>query len=104
MARIGLEHLNAGWCDAGWHGSVLTLELLNVTRHHRIKLESGTRIGQIVFFRHLEVPKDHSYATKGRYNKDTSVSQVKKDPRNHDYPTALERRKQVQNWRNTKGA
>ena len=24
MARIGLEHLNAGWCDAGWNGSVLT--------------------------------------------------------------------------------
>ena len=29
MARIGLEHLNAGWCDAGWNGSVLTLELLS---------------------------------------------------------------------------
>src|SRR4051812_48219913 len=21
MARIGLQHLNAGWCDAGWNGS-----------------------------------------------------------------------------------
>ncbi len=81
MARIGLEHLNAGWCDAGWHGSVLTLELINVTRHHYIQLDAGVRIGQIVFFRHLEVPRDHSYAVKGRYNKDASVSQVKKDPR-----------------------
>ena len=78
MARIGLEHLNAGWCDAGWHGSVLTLELLNVTRHHHIELHSRTRIGQIIFFRHDEVPSDHSYATKGRYNKDKTVSQVKK--------------------------
>jgi len=27
MARIGINHCLAGWCDAGWHGSVLTLEL-----------------------------------------------------------------------------
>ena len=33
MARIGLEHLTAGWCDAGWHGSSLTLELKNVTEY-----------------------------------------------------------------------
>jgi dCTP deaminase len=77
MARIGLEHLNAGWCDAGWHGSVLTLELFNCTRHHGIEIRAGDRIGQVVFFKHAEVPADFSYATKGRYNKDKSVSQVK---------------------------
>jgi dCTP deaminase len=79
MARIGLEHLNAGWCDAGWHGSVLTLELFNCTRHHGIEIRAGDRIGQVVFFRHAEVPTDFSYATKGRYNQDKTVSQVKKD-------------------------
>lgn len=78
MARIGLEHLNAGWCDAGWNGSVLTLELKNMTRHHHILLHAGDRIGQIVFFEHDAVPADRSYAARGRYNGDTSVSGIKK--------------------------
>ena len=78
MARIGLEHLNAGWCDAGWHGSCLTLELKNMTRHHAIELNYKDLIGQIVFFRHAPVPDDKSYAVRGRYNGDTSVQGVKK--------------------------
>ncbi len=77
MARIGLEHLNAGWCDAGWHGSVLTLELKNMTQHHAIRLQLGDRIGQVVFFMHDEVPADRSYAARGRYNGDTTVSGIK---------------------------
>lgn len=74
MARIGLEHLNAGWCDAGWNGSTLTLELKNLTRHHEITLESGDLIGQMVFFLHEEVPYGLSYAARGRYNNDRTVS------------------------------
>lgn len=77
MARIGLEHLNAGWCDAGWHGSALTLELKNMTRHHAIRLQAGDRIGQVVFFAHHEVPVEASYAARGRYNGDTTVSGIK---------------------------
>ena len=77
MARLGLEHMNAGWCDAGWNGSVLTLELLNVTKYHYIRLHPGVRIGQVVFFRHTPVPVEHSYAVRGRYNGDKSVSGVK---------------------------
>lgn len=77
MARIGLEHLNAGWCDAGWNGSVLTLELKNMTRNHEIVLSPGDKIGQIVFFAHEPVPYDKSYATRGTYNGDTTVSGVK---------------------------
>lgn len=77
MARIGLEHLNAGWCDAGWNGSVLTLELKNMTRHHTIELEEGVGIGQVVFYRHTPVPADRSYAARGRYNGDTTVSGIK---------------------------
>lgn len=79
MARIGLEHLNAGWCDAGWHGSVLTLELTNLTRYHEIEINHLDRIGQMVFFRHRTVKTEHSYATKGRYNNDKSVSGAKSD-------------------------
>jgi dCTP deaminase len=81
MARIGLEHLNAGWCDAGWHGSSLTLELKNITRYHEIVLHHLDKIGQLVFFKHKAVKMEHSYATKGRYNGDRSVSGAKVDPR-----------------------
>lgn len=77
MARSGLEHLNAGWCDAGWHGSVLTLELKNMTRYHHIHIKPGDKIGQMVFFSHLSVPHDKSYAARGRYNNDKSVRGVK---------------------------
>jgi len=77
MARIGLEHLNAGWCDAGWNGSVLTLELKNMTQFHNICLEKDVKIGQIVFFKHTPVPQDKSYSIRGRYNGDKSVSGAK---------------------------
>jgi deoxycytidine triphosphate deaminase len=80
MARVGLEHLNAGWCDAGWHGSVLTLELVNLTRGHEIVLQHLDPIGQIVFFKHEPVPEDKSYAVRGRYNNDKTVQGVKLDP------------------------
>jgi len=77
MARIGLEHLNAGWCDAGWNGSVLTLELKNMTRNHSILLQEGDAIGQIVFFKHTPVPEGKSYAVRGRYNNDKTVMGAK---------------------------
>lgn len=77
MARIGLEHMNAGWCDAGWNGSVLTLEFKNMTRNHVIRLEKGIAIGQVVFFEHEPVPDDRSYAVRGRYNGDTEVKGIK---------------------------
>lgn len=73
MARAGLEHSQAGWCDAGWHGSALTLELRNNLRHHSLLLTAGMAIGQIVMFRHTHVPTEFSYATKGRYNGDKTV-------------------------------
>lgn len=75
--RIFLEHMNAGWCDAGWHGSALTMEFKNNTRGHCITLEYGDKIGQIVFFQHARVPDDKSYAVRGRYNQDKGVSGTK---------------------------
>lgn len=77
IARIGLEHLNAGWCDAGWNGSVLTLELKNNSSYHIIGLSPGDKIGQLIFFKHTPVPADKSYAVRGRYNGDKSVQGVK---------------------------
>lgn len=80
MARIGLEHLNAGWADAGWHGSVLTLEIKNMCQFHGIRIRPGDRIGQMVFFEHEAVPDDRSYAARGRYNNDKSVTPTKVAP------------------------
>ena len=78
MARIALDHLNAGWCDAGWNGSVLTLEFKNVSNNHSIRLHKGDAIGQIVFFKHSPVPYDKSYEVRGRYNNDKTAQGVKK--------------------------
>jgi len=33
--RSGLQHLMAAYCDPGWHGSSLTLELVNVSNFSR---------------------------------------------------------------------
>ena len=77
MARNGLEHLNAGWCDAGWTNSKLTLELKNMTRYHKLVLKAGMRIGQVIFFKHEEVPLDKSYTKCGQYNNQTEVTESK---------------------------
>lgn len=79
-ARIGLNNLLATFCDPGWSGSVLTLELQNTTRHHSILLHAGDRVGQMVFHRVTRVPADRSYAVRGRYNNDPSVQQAKSNP------------------------
>lgn len=77
MARNGLEHLNAGWCDAGWHGSRLTLELKNMTQKHRLTIKPGMAIGQLVFFKHDPVPEQASYAVRGQYNNQAKVTESK---------------------------
>lgn len=77
VARNGLEHAAATWCDAGWHGSVLTLELRNVTQHHRLMLRPGMYVGQMKFYKHTEVPAEQSYAARGRYNNDSGVEGIK---------------------------
>jgi len=77
VARVALNHMLAGWCDAGWNSSVLTLELFNASRYHSIIIRPGDFIGQVTFFRHTEVPHEHSYAMKGRYNGDKTVSGTK---------------------------
>jgi len=76
-ARAGLEHSLAGWCDASWHNSTLTLELKNNLEHHKLQLTAGMPIGQMIFFRHKIVPKEFLYRNKGRYNNDETVKQLK---------------------------
>ena len=71
-ARSGLNHLLAGWCDPGWHGSKLTLELKNERLHHALPLYPGLKIGQMVFHAMSNVPM-HSYAETGHYNNHLTV-------------------------------
>jgi dCTP deaminase len=71
-ARSGIEHLMAGYCDPGWSGSKLTLELQNARSMHPVAIWPGMRIGQIVFHRMSQTPL-RNYAETGRYNGHTTV-------------------------------
>jgi dCTP deaminase len=77
LARSGLQHLLAGWCDPGWKNSKLTLELKNVTSNHPLIISPGMKIGQMVFFTCDPVPDEHSYTNKGQYNNQDSVTKNK---------------------------
>ena len=75
MGRIGLEHMDAGWVDPGFHGA-LTLEFKNLSQYHEILLRPGDRIGQLVFFQGTPVRPEQSYRTTGNYNGAAGVRQV----------------------------
>lgn len=74
IARAGLNHLFAGYCDPGWNNSKLTLELKNDTQYHTHVLTPGMKIGQMEFNMVKRVPKDKSYSTVGRYNNTISAT------------------------------
>lgn len=74
QARNFMGHLKAGWADAGWNGSVLTLEFVNHLQYHNTLIKPGMKCGQIIFFEHEAVPSDRSYAARGQYNGDKSVN------------------------------
>lgn len=75
-ARSGIEHLMAGYCDPGWQGSKLTLELQNARSIHPVALWPGMRIGQIVFHVMSAVPAE-DYSIVGHYNFDQKVTPSK---------------------------
>lgn len=67
VGRCFLEHMQAGFADAGWHGAQLTMEFKNMTQYHRLLIKPGMRVGQMIFFEHEDAGED-SYAIKGNYN------------------------------------
>jgi dCTP deaminase len=71
-AREGLEHLLAGYCDPGWSGSVLTMELHCSRQLHPVRLWPGMKIGQMVFHK-MSARPERDYSLTGRYNRDTTV-------------------------------
>jgi dCTP deaminase len=74
--REGLSHALCGYCDPGWHGSKLTLELHSLRQLHPLPLYPGLKIGQLVFTLMAGIP-DRSYAETGRYNGDGGVTASK---------------------------
>lgn len=75
-AREGWDHAEAGWCDPGWFGSRLTMELKNGRRHHSLPIWPGMKIGQMKFLL-VSGTVEKSYAKTGRYNCDLSVTASK---------------------------
>lgn len=73
-AREGWNHLMAGWCDPGWHGSVLTMELTNCNRFKELWLYPGLKMVQMVFM-FVDRPVGQLYA--GKYNNDETVEASK---------------------------
>lgn len=76
-ARNALNHLHAGWCDPGWHGSTLTMELKNEAQLNKLILRPGMKIGQMIFLEGEPVPDAHSYAAKGQYNNQSKAQASK---------------------------
>ncbi len=74
-AREGYEHSHATFCDPGWTGSVLTMEISSL-RKRRLPLYCGMPIGQIVFHLVDETPLG-SYAKVGHYNNDERATASK---------------------------
>ncbi len=74
-AREGYENALAGWCDPGWHGSALTVEIKNFSQYHALPLYPGLKIGQIVF--HSVDRPLSCYKSTGRYNQDRGVAASK---------------------------
>lgn len=74
LARNGLNHLLAGYCDPGWSNSKLTLEFKNESRFHTLRIRPGMKIGQVKFYRVKPVPAHASYSATGQYNNQTAVT------------------------------
>lgn len=62
IGRLGLFIQNAGWVDPGFEGEI-TLELFNAS-HTPIILETGRRVGQLVF---AQLDRDAENPYRGKY-------------------------------------
>lgn len=76
MDLAGLTHAYAGFCDPGWHDSVLTLELKNNRQLHPVAIWPTMCIGQFEFSI-MNKPPEHGYDEVGHYNNDQTVTASK---------------------------
>jgi dCTP deaminase len=73
--REWYEHMEAGFCDPGWHGSKLTMEIINMDCES-LPIYPGLKMGQLIFSLTLGIP-DKDYSVTGRYNGDWQVETSK---------------------------
>lgn len=73
LGRMGLFIQNAGWVDPGFEGEI-TLELYNANRC-AIELQSGRRIGQLVFAR-MDRAAANPYAGKYQGQRGATGSKI----------------------------
>jgi dCTP deaminase len=76
IGRLGLFIQNAGWVDPGFEGEI-TLELYNAS-NRSIKLESGRRIGQLVFAQ-MDCPAEKPYSGKYQGQRGATGSRIQMD-------------------------
>lgn len=70
--RKGLDHAHSGWGDPGFAGQ-WTFEFV---AHRPVEFKRGQRIAQLVFMQCDGTP-DQTYATTGRYQGQTGVTEAK---------------------------
>lgn len=75
-ARNGLEHLNAGFIDPCFNGTI-TLELKNMTEHHILRLLPLMDLVQITIHENYPVESKYSYAATGRYQNQQGVTEAR---------------------------
>lgn len=80
LGRMGLFIQNAGWVDPGFSGEI-TLELFNANRC-AIELQSGRRIGQLVFAQ-MDQPALFPYCGKYQGQRGATGSKVYLDEEVH---------------------
>ena len=76
IGRLGLFVQNAGWVDPGFEGEI-TLELYNAGPYP-IKLQSGARVGQLVFAM-MDYPAENPYRGKYQGQSGATGSSIYKD-------------------------
>tara|TARA_R110000772_G_scaffold267971_3_gene393591 strand:+ start:28797 stop:29303 length:507 start_codon:yes stop_codon:yes gene_type:complete len=74
QARMGMQHIFAGWIDPGWDG-ILTMELKNVNQFTPLALWPGMPIGQLIY---METSGGGS-CYGGRYQHSNTVSGARKE-------------------------
>lgn len=75
LGRCFLEHMHAGFADAGFNNAQLTMEFKNMLTTQDLLIKPGMRVGQMKFFLH-EDAGENSYAIKGNYNGQVGATQA----------------------------